>query len=72
VAAGLWTVVTPTYWSDGGDFGAAGLLLPRLGEPARPLPDAERLQIGAQGYVSLAALERLRAGSTAPSTAVAH
>jgi len=25
-AAGLWTVVTPTFWTEGGDFGAAGLV----------------------------------------------
>ncbi|HKW82698.1 MAG TPA: HAD-IA family hydrolase [Burkholderiaceae bacterium] len=36
-AAGVWTVVTPTFWTQGGDFSAAGLLLPRLGDPAQPL-----------------------------------
>jgi beta-phosphoglucomutase-like phosphatase (HAD superfamily) len=36
-AAGLWTVVTPTFWTEGSDFASAGLLLPRLGDPARPL-----------------------------------
>jgi HAD superfamily hydrolase (TIGR01509 family) len=25
-AAGLWTVVTPTFWTEGEDFGAAGLV----------------------------------------------
>lgn len=35
--AGLWTLVTPTYWTQGGDFSAAGLVLPRLGEPHAPL-----------------------------------
>jgi len=38
VAAGLWTVVTPTFWTEGGDFSAAGLLLPGLGDPDHPLP----------------------------------
>jgi HAD superfamily hydrolase (TIGR01509 family) len=38
VAAGLWTVVTPTFWTEGADFSAAGLLLPRLGDPSHPLP----------------------------------
>lgn len=37
VAAGLWTVVTPTFWTEGSDFSAAGLVLPRLGDPATPL-----------------------------------
>ena len=36
--AGLWTLVTPTYWTGGGDFSAAGLVLPGLGEPHAPLP----------------------------------
>ncbi len=36
-AAGLWTVVTPTFWTEGGDFSTAGLVLPSLGDPAHPL-----------------------------------
>lgn len=32
VAAGLWTVVTPTCWTQGGDFDAAGLVLGHLDE----------------------------------------
>jgi beta-phosphoglucomutase-like phosphatase (HAD superfamily) len=30
--AGLWTVVTPTYWTEDQDFAEAGLVLPSLGE----------------------------------------
>ena len=37
-ATGLFTVVTPTYWSEDSDFSGAGLLLPSLGDPAHPLP----------------------------------
>ena len=37
VAAGLWTVVTPTFWTEGSDFASAGLLLPNLGDPGSPL-----------------------------------
>lgn len=37
VAAGLWTVVTPTFWTEGSDFAKAGLVLPRLGDPSRAL-----------------------------------
>jgi len=37
-AAGLWTVITPNFWTAGSDFSAAPLVLPRLGEPDRPLP----------------------------------
>ncbi|MEF7613035.1 HAD-IA family hydrolase [Aquincola sp. MAHUQ-54] len=38
VAAGLWTLVTPTFWTEGSDFGAAGLVLPHLGDPDEPVP----------------------------------
>jgi beta-phosphoglucomutase-like phosphatase (HAD superfamily) len=37
-AAGLYTVVTPSYWTAGEDFSAADLVLPSLGSPERPLP----------------------------------
>ena len=37
-AAGLWTLITPNFWTAGTDFSAAPLVLPRLGEPDRPLP----------------------------------
>ncbi|MCL1960849.1 MAG: HAD-IA family hydrolase [Desulfovibrionaceae bacterium] len=38
-AAGLWTLVTPNFWTEGADFEreGAGLVLPHLGEPALPL-----------------------------------
>jgi HAD superfamily hydrolase (TIGR01509 family) len=35
--AGLWTVVTPTWWTEGQDFSAADLVLPNLGDPGSPL-----------------------------------
>jgi HAD superfamily hydrolase (TIGR01509 family) len=36
-AAGLFTIVTPSYWTSGEDFSAADLVLPSLGPCARPL-----------------------------------
>jgi len=36
-AAGVWTVVTPTYWTEGGDFSEAALVLPHLGDLGREL-----------------------------------
>ncbi|KQU77164.1 MULTISPECIES: HAD-IA family hydrolase [unclassified Rhizobacter] len=53
-AAGLWTLVTPTFWTQDGDFRAAGLLLPDLGDlgfdelvriarPARPASPVQAL-----------------------------
>ena len=49
VAAGLWTVVTPNFWTEGNDFSAADLVLPHLGDPAHPLPGepGNQLQSGA-------------------------
>jgi HAD superfamily hydrolase (TIGR01509 family) len=38
-AAGLRTVVTPTYWTEHENFLGAWMLLPHLGEPEDPLPD---------------------------------
>lgn len=37
-AAGLWTVITPNFWTAGSNFDGADLLLPHLGDPLRPLP----------------------------------
>jgi HAD superfamily hydrolase (TIGR01509 family) len=38
VAAGLRTVVTPNFWTEGPDFSEAALVLPHLGSPELPLP----------------------------------
>ncbi|MGA2709695.1 MAG: HAD family hydrolase [Steroidobacteraceae bacterium] len=38
-AAGLFTIVTPCYWTEGEDFAAADLVLPGLGSDERPLTD---------------------------------
>ena len=35
--AGLWTVITPTFWTEDHDFDGAALVLPHLGEPGQPL-----------------------------------
>jgi beta-phosphoglucomutase-like phosphatase (HAD superfamily) len=36
--AGLYTVVTPSYWTRDEDFSAADMVLPSLGTQAKPLP----------------------------------
>ncbi|MGY4831033.1 HAD-IA family hydrolase [Sphaerotilaceae bacterium SBD11-9] len=57
-AAGLWTLVTPTFWTQGNDFSGAGLVLPSLGPlgfdelmraacPARPVSPLQSLYLGA-------------------------
>lgn len=61
VAAGLWTVITPTFWTEGSDFTSAGLVLPRLGDPEKPLSDepGRQLQRSAWlGFDELCALAR--------------
>lgn len=49
--AGLWTLVTPTFWTEGSDFGAAGLVLPGLGEPDAPLPGEPGCQLHTAGWL---------------------
>lgn len=56
-AAGLWTVVTPTPWTEGHDFRAAGLLLPHLGDQQWPWPAGR----GDTAWLSLSELRRLAA-----------
>jgi beta-phosphoglucomutase-like phosphatase (HAD superfamily) len=57
-AAGLWTLVTPTFWTQGSDFSRAGLVLPSLGQlsfdeliriarPSRPMSPVQSLYQGA-------------------------
>jgi len=57
-AAGLWTVVTPTFWTEGSDFGDAGLLLPSLGDPAQPLAGEPGNRLHDAPWLSFAELAR--------------
>ncbi len=41
-AAGLYTVVTPSYWTSGEDFAAADLVVPSLADPSIGIPELER------------------------------
>jgi HAD superfamily hydrolase (TIGR01509 family) len=45
--AGLFTIVTPSYWTRTEDFSAADLVIPSLGSPERPLPAPAAALIGA-------------------------
>jgi beta-phosphoglucomutase-like phosphatase (HAD superfamily) len=44
--AGLYTVVTPSYWTFDEDFSAANLVLPSLGSSSRPLPPRAAALVG--------------------------
>jgi len=68
-AAGLFTVVTPTFWTSEQDLGDADLLLRDLGDPAAPL-DPESAELAGAPYLGLAQLERLHAAA-APRGALA-
>ena len=51
--AGLWTVVTPTFWTEGSDFASASLLLPGLGDPDRPLQGEPGNRLRAAAWLTL-------------------
>ena len=57
--AGLATVVTPTYWTADGDFADALLVLPGLGDPARPLPNEPGDRLADAGWLSFDELVRI-------------
>lgn len=59
-AAGLYTVVTPTFWTTDQDFSAAQLVLPSLGDPEHHLPDEGRRMLRVP-YLDLDELNRLHA-----------
>jgi len=67
-AAGLYTVVTPTAWSEGQDFSGANLLLKSLGDPDAPLEGGDAKLAGGP-YLALARLEQLHAGAPRPAAA---
>ncbi len=54
-AAGLFTVVTPTCWTQHEDFAGADLLLPSLGSPLHPLDPEAAARLGAP-YLELTKL----------------
>jgi HAD superfamily hydrolase (TIGR01509 family) len=45
-AAGLYTIVTPSYWTRTEDFSGADLVLPTLGSALRPLPPRAAALVG--------------------------
>lgn len=58
MAAEIWTVVTPNFWTRDGDFSAAAMELPGLGEPDDPLPEEPGGQLEDKAWLTFAELER--------------
>lgn len=46
-AVGLFTVVTPSQWNEGENFGEADIVLPHLGDREHPLPPDQAAALGA-------------------------
>ena len=59
VAAGLWTVVTPTFWTAGDNFSTAGITLPHFGDADHPLPATLHPCFASAPWLNLAALQSL-------------
>lgn len=58
-AAGIWTLVTPTFWTAGSDFDAAGMVLPSLGDPLDPLPGEPGTKLRCAAWLGVDELVRL-------------
>lgn len=69
LGAGLWTLVTPTFWTEGGDFAGAGLVLPGLGDPDDPLPGEPGGRLRSAAWLRVDELLAL-AGAAPPPAAV--
>ncbi len=66
IAAGLWTVVTPNFWTEGNDFSAADLVLPHLGDPDHPLPGEPGDQLASNAWLGFEELVRRDRRDRAP------
>ena len=64
LGAGLWTLVTPTFWTEGSDFSGAGLVLPGLGDPTDPLPGEPGGRLRSAAWLGIE--ELLRMAKVAP------
>jgi HAD superfamily hydrolase (TIGR01509 family) len=62
-AAGLWTVVTPTFWTEDHTFDEAGLVLPHLGEPGLPLDGEPGNRLQHRAWLAFDDLKGLREGA---------
>jgi beta-phosphoglucomutase-like phosphatase (HAD superfamily) len=56
--AGLWTVITPTYWTETHDFTGADLVLHSLGDPGHPVPGEPGAKLEDAAWLTHAELVR--------------
>ena len=70
-AAGIFTIVTPSYWTRNEDFSAADLVLPTLGSQTRPLPQRAAQMMG-NGVVGLREIDRQLRGESDGSAGKNH
>jgi len=59
LGAGLWTLVTPTFWTEGSDFSGAGLVLPGLGDPSQPLAGEPGGRLDSAAWLGIDELMRM-------------
>ena len=59
VSAGLWTVITPTFWTATDDFSGAGIELPHLGDAERPLPASSTQTWAGPPWLTISTLQKL-------------
>lgn len=57
-AAGLWTVVTPNFWTEDGDFSGAGLVLQSVGDAAHPLEGEPGRELRLAAWLTFAELQQ--------------
>lgn len=65
-AAGLWTLVTPCFWTAEDDFSGAQLVLPHLGDAEHPLPAASAALLQGARWLGLDTLAAHRQGGRPP------
>lgn len=68
-SAGLWTVVTPTFWTEGSDFSSAALVLPSFGGPQTPLTGEPGNRLHDAAWLTVDEVER-RATPARPTSSV--
>ncbi|RYF75030.1 MAG: HAD family hydrolase [Comamonadaceae bacterium] len=66
-AAGLWTVVTPSFWTEDSEFPEADLLLAHLGGPDFPLPGEPGRHLESAAWLTCAEAARRAARIASPA-----